>query len=229
MASPLQVQLSAQQVGGFPPAPGALIKAKKARWREGQYDGGCTAELTAAARVGALSGLSLFPTPVDTMAPAPVPENVLKKRKRDEQWAEARAAAAAEVRMRCNWEPSIPFSPSLPGRPAGAAHDGSRPILHDMQAAKNAATTRKEIFKRAEKYVKEYRAQVDSRRAAGGAVMAQCGTAQGQHSRGGQPSASKAEKPDDQRSAWLQPDPSLRAWRAVACRQPSRPGAAARP
>lgn len=54
---------------------------------------------------------------------APVPELLLKKRKRDETWAAERAAASLEARK------------------------------------KNRAT-RKEIFKRAEQYVKEYRQQV---------------------------------------------------------------------
>eukprot|EP00887_Chlorella_sp_A99_P008230 scaffold12.g8230.t1 len=54
--------------------------------------------------------------------PAAVPESVLKKRKRDEDWAAKKAAAAAE-------------------------------------ASKKARATRKEIFKRAEQYVKEYRQQ----------------------------------------------------------------------
>jgi hypothetical protein len=52
-----------------------------------------------------------------------VPELLAKKRKRDEQWAAAKAAAAVEAR-------------------------------------KKASDTRKAIFKRAEAYVKEYRAQV---------------------------------------------------------------------
>lgn len=52
-----------------------------------------------------------------------VPELLAKKRKRDEQWAAERAAAAVDAR-------------------------------------KKARTTRKDIFKRAEKYVSEYRAQV---------------------------------------------------------------------
>ncbi|KAI7836491.1 hypothetical protein COHA_009643 [Chlorella ohadii] len=56
------------------------------------------------------------------MAPAPVPESILKKRKRDEDWAAKKAAAAAEAKQK------------------GKAQ-------------------RKEIFKRAEAYVKEYRAQ----------------------------------------------------------------------
>ena len=33
-----------------------------------------------------------------TMPPAPVPETALKKRRRDEEWAAARASAAAEAR-----------------------------------------------------------------------------------------------------------------------------------
>lgn len=57
------------------------------------------------------------------MPPAPVPETALKKRRRDEDWAAARAKAAAEAR------------------------------------AKRAAS-RADAFKRAESYVKEYRAQV---------------------------------------------------------------------
>jgi hypothetical protein len=57
------------------------------------------------------------------MPPAPVPETALKKRRRDEEWAAARATAAAEAR------------------------------------AKRAAS-RADAFKRAESYVKEYRAQV---------------------------------------------------------------------
>lgn len=52
-----------------------------------------------------------------------VPELLAKKRKRDEQWAAERAAAALEAR-------------------------------------KKGRATRKEIFKRAEQYVKEYRSQV---------------------------------------------------------------------
>jgi hypothetical protein len=52
-----------------------------------------------------------------------VPELLVKKRKRDEQWAAERAAAALESR-------------------------------------KQAKTKRKDIFKRAEEYVKEYREQV---------------------------------------------------------------------
>jgi|TARA_B110000003_G_scaffold273465_1_gene311257 hypothetical protein len=55
--------------------------------------------------------------------PSTVPESVLKKRKRDEQWASQKAAAAAE-------------------------------------AKKAGEKKREEIFKRAEKYVKEYRDQV---------------------------------------------------------------------
>lgn len=55
------------------------------------------------------------------MAPA-VPETVLRKRKRDEQWAAKKAAAAAE-------------------------------------ATSKSRSQRKEIFKRAEKYVAEYRQQ----------------------------------------------------------------------
>ena len=55
--------------------------------------------------------------------PSTVPESVLKKRKRDEQWASQKAAAAAE-------------------------------------AKKAREKKREEIFKRAEKYVKEYRDQV---------------------------------------------------------------------
>ena len=55
--------------------------------------------------------------------PSTVPESVLKKRKRDEQWAAQKAAAAAEAK---------------------AAGEKKR----------------EEIFKRAEKYVKEYRDQV---------------------------------------------------------------------
>ena len=57
------------------------------------------------------------------MQPSTVPESVLKKRKRDEQWASQKAAAAAE-------------------------------------AKKAGEKKREEIFKRAEKYVKEYRDQV---------------------------------------------------------------------
>merc|ERR1719393_504438 len=54
--------------------------------------------------------------------PSTVPESVLKKRKRDEQWAAQKAAAAAD-------------------------------------AKKASEAKREEIFKRAEKYVKEYRDQ----------------------------------------------------------------------
>jgi hypothetical protein len=57
------------------------------------------------------------------MAPPPVPETVLKRRKRDEAWAADRAAAAAKAR-----------------------------------SARSAS--RADAFKRAESYVKEYRAQV---------------------------------------------------------------------
>ena len=52
-----------------------------------------------------------------------VPETVLKKRKRNEDWAAKKAAAIVD-------------------------------------AKKKSKTTRKEIFKRAEQYVKEYRDQV---------------------------------------------------------------------
>ena len=58
-----------------------------------------------------------------TMPPAPVPETALKKRRRDEEWAAARASAAAEARSK-------------------------------------RAASRADAFKRAESYVKEYRAQV---------------------------------------------------------------------
>lgn len=58
--------------------------------------------------------------------PSTVPESVLKKRKRDEQWAAQKAAAAAD-------------------------------------AKKASEAKREEIFKRAEKYVKEYRDQVSVR------------------------------------------------------------------
>lgn len=61
------------------------------------------------------------------MPPAPVPETVLKRRKRDEQWAADRAAAQEAAR------------------------------------AKRRAS-RADAFKRAESYVKEYRAQVRGRR-----------------------------------------------------------------
>lgn len=57
------------------------------------------------------------------MATAVVPELLAKKRKRDEQWAAERAAAAVDAR-------------------------------------KKARASRKDIFKRAESYVKEFRAQV---------------------------------------------------------------------
>ena len=57
------------------------------------------------------------------MPPAPVPETALKKRRRDEEWAAARATAAAEARSK-------------------------------------RAASRADAFKRAESYVKEYRAQV---------------------------------------------------------------------
>ena len=56
-----------------------------------------------------------------------MPESVLKKRKRDTQWAAQKAAAAAD-------------------------------------AKKASEAKREEIFKRAEKYVKEYRDQVRRRR-----------------------------------------------------------------
>lgn len=52
-----------------------------------------------------------------------VPETVLKKRKRDDEWATKKAAQQSEARSK-------------------------------------AKETRKEIFKRAEQYVKEYRAKV---------------------------------------------------------------------
>lgn len=61
----------------------------------------------------------------------PIPESILKKRKRDTQWAAQKAAAAAEAKK--------------------------------AQEAK-----RDEIFKRAEKYVKEYRDQVRVRCERGG-------------------------------------------------------------
>ena len=64
-------------------------------------------------------GLSQFN---DTMA-GTVPETVLKKRKRDEEWANKKTAAAAE-------------------------------------AQKKAKSSRKDILKRAESYVNEYRNQV---------------------------------------------------------------------
>jgi hypothetical protein len=54
---------------------------------------------------------------------APVPELLVKRRKRDDAWAAKRAAAALEAR-------------------------------------KQARASRREIFKRAEQYVKEYREQV---------------------------------------------------------------------
>lgn len=60
------------------------------------------------------------------MAPKAVPELLVKKRKRDEQWAAERAAAAVDSR-------------------------------------KKARATRKIIFKKAEKYVKEYRDKVQLR------------------------------------------------------------------
>ena len=59
-----------------------------------------------------------------------MPESVLKKRKRDTQWAAQKAAAAAD-------------------------------------AKKASEAKREEIFKRAEKYVKEYRDQVRRRRRRG--------------------------------------------------------------
>lgn len=52
-----------------------------------------------------------------------VPESILKKRKRDEDWAAKKAAAVADTK-------------------------------------KKSKASRKDIFKRAEKYVKEYRDQV---------------------------------------------------------------------
>ncbi len=61
-----------------------------------------------------------------------VPETVLKKRKRDEEWATKKAAQQAD-------------------------------------AKKKAKESRKEIFKRAEQYVKEYRAKVCTRVALCGA------------------------------------------------------------
>ncbi len=60
---------------------------------------------------------------IGTMAGA-VPETVLKKRKRDEEWATKKAAQQAEAKTK-------------------------------------ARASRKEIFKRAEQYVKEYREKVD--------------------------------------------------------------------
>ena len=57
------------------------------------------------------------------MAPGKVPESVLKKRKRAEEWATKRAATQADFKSK-------------------------------------AKANRKEIFQRAEKYVKQYRAQV---------------------------------------------------------------------
>ena len=56
-------------------------------------------------------------------APSSVPESVLKRRKRDEDWAAKKAATATD-------------------------------------AKKKARDSRKDIFKRAESYVKEYRDQV---------------------------------------------------------------------
>lgn len=64
-----------------------------------------------------------------------VPETVLKKRKRDEEWATKKAAQQAD-------------------------------------AKKKAKESRKEIFKRAEQYVKEYRAKVCTRDAHCGAAAA---------------------------------------------------------
>ena len=67
-----------------------------------------------------------LPDPVFPRSPSPfcvVPETILKKRKRDEQWAAKATAAKAE-------------------------------------AKKKAAAKKQEIFKRAEKYVQEYRQQV---------------------------------------------------------------------
>lgn len=84
-----------------------------------------------------------------TMAPAPVPETILKRRKRDEQWAADRAAAAETAR-----------------------------------AKRRAA--RADAFKRAESYVKEYRAQVrrgwggGGEREGGGAREAEIGGSIGQ-------------------------------------------------
>jgi Ribosomal L30 N-terminal domain len=61
---------------------------------------------------------------IGVMAPGTVPESILKKRKRDEEWAAKRAA--------------------------------------DAQAKKESRKKlRKDIFKRAEAYVKEYRSQVN--------------------------------------------------------------------
>lgn len=57
------------------------------------------------------------------MAPGQVPESVLKKRKRAEDWATKRAATQSEFKSK-------------------------------------AKARRKEIFQRAEKYVKQYRTQV---------------------------------------------------------------------
>ena len=59
------------------------------------------------------------------MAPGQVPETVLKKRKRDEEWAAKKASSVTEGK-------------------------------------KKAKAGRKDIFKRAEQYVKEYRQQVQS-------------------------------------------------------------------
>ena len=74
-------------------------------------------------------------TPGRAAAP---PGAVLKKRKRDEDWATKKAAAAAEAKQK-------------------------------------AKAARKDIFKRAEAYVKEYRAQVGARMPGWAAPRAQCG------------------------------------------------------
>lgn len=75
-----------------------------------------------AANLGSKLQAAPFQQVQGTMAGA-VPETVLKKRKRDEEWATKKAAQQAEARSK-------------------------------------AKETRKEIFKRAEQYVKEYRAKV---------------------------------------------------------------------
>ncbi len=69
--------------------------------------------------------VDLFNITLAGMAPkkGQVPESILKKRKRDEDWAAKKAAAVADRK-------------------------------------KHSKTARKDIFKRAEQYVKEYRDQV---------------------------------------------------------------------
>ena len=70
--------------------------------------------------------LGIMVKKAEKKAPTSVPESVLKRRKRDEDWAAKKAAVAGDVK-------------------------------------KKARDQRKEIFQRAESYVKEYRDQVHVR------------------------------------------------------------------